>query len=82
MIPDILANAGGVVVSYLEWVQNIQSMTWDEDAVNQTLERVMTRAFDEVWDKSKTNHTTMRTGAYMVALSRIVKAKKIRGVFP
>jgi glutamate dehydrogenase/leucine dehydrogenase len=82
VIPDILANAGGVVVSYLEWVQNIQSMTWDEDAVNQTLERVMTRAFDEVWIKSQTNHTTMRTGAYMVALSRIVKAKKIRGVFP
>ena len=82
VIPDILANAGGVVVSYLEWVQNIQSMTWDEDAVNQTLERVMTRAFDEVWDKSQANHTTMRTGAYMVALSRIVKAKKIRGVFP
>jgi glutamate dehydrogenase/leucine dehydrogenase len=82
VIPDILANAGGVVVSYLEWVHNIQSMTWDEDAVNQTLERVMTRAFDEVWNKSCDNHTTMRTGAYMVALSRIVKAKKIRGVFP
>jgi glutamate dehydrogenase/leucine dehydrogenase len=57
-------------------------MTWDEDAVNQTLERVMTRAFDEVWNKSQDNHTTMRTGAYMVALNRIVKAKKIRGVFP
>ncbi len=82
VIPDILANAGGVVVSYLEWVQNIQSMTWDEDEVNQTLERVMARAFDEVWIKSQTNHTTMRTGAYMVALNRIVKAKKIRGVFP
>jgi len=82
IIPDILANAGGVVVSYLEWVQNIQSMTWDEDEVNKTLERVMARAFDEVWIKSHANHTTMRTGAYMVALSRIVKAKKIRGVFP
>ncbi len=82
VIPDILANAGGVVVSYLEWVQNIQSMTWDEDAVNQTLERVMSRAFDEVWNKSQANHTTMRMGAYMVALNRIVKAKKIRGVFP
>ncbi len=82
IIPDILANAGGVVVSYLEWVQNIQSMTWDEDEVNKTLERVMARAFDEVWIKSQANHTTMRTGAYMVALSRIVKAKKIRGVFP
>ncbi len=82
IIPDILANAGGVVVSYLEWVQNIQSMTWDEDEVNKTLERVMGRAFDEVWIKSQANHTTMRTGAYMVALSRISKAKKIRGVFP
>lgn len=82
VIPDILANAGGVVVSYLEWVQNIQSMTWDEDAVNQTLERVMARAFDEVWNKSQANHTTMRMGAYMVALDRIARAKKIRGVFP
>jgi len=82
IIPDILANAGGVIVSYFEWVQNIQSLTWDEEEVNRTLEKIMIRAFNEVWDISKEKDTTMRMGAYVVALNRIVKAKKIRGVFP
>jgi Glutamate dehydrogenase/leucine dehydrogenase len=82
IVPDILANAGGVVVSYFEWVQNIQSLTWDEEEVNRTLEKIMIRAFNEVWEQSKIGNTTMRMGAYMVALDRIVKAKKIRGVFP
>jgi len=82
VVPDILANAGGVVVSYFEWVQNIQSLMWDEDEVNKTLEKIMIRAFDEVWNKTNENDTTLRMGAYMVALERIVKAKKIRGIFP
>ena len=82
VVPDILANAGGVVVSYFEWVQNIQSLTWDEEEVNRTLEKIMIRAFNEVWTKTIDNDTTMRMGAHMVALDRIVKAKKIRGVFP
>ncbi len=82
VIPDILANAGGVVVSYFEWVQNIQSLTWDEEEVNRTLEKIMIRAFNEVWERAGKNNTTMRIGAYMVAVDRIVKAKKIRGIFP
>lgn len=82
VVPDILANAGGVVVSYFEWVQNIQSLTWDIDEVNRTLEKIMVRAFNEVWEKSMEKNTTMRMGAYIVALDRIVQAKKIRGVFP
>jgi glutamate dehydrogenase (NAD(P)+) len=82
VVPDILANAGGVVVSYFEWVQNIQSLTWDEEEVNRTLEKIMIRAFNEVWAKSVEHDTTLRMGAYMVAIDRIVNAKKIRGIFP
>ena len=81
-MPDILANAGGVIVSYFEWVQNIQALTWDEEEVNRALEKIMIRAFNEVWDKAGEKNTTMRMGAYMVALDRIVKAKSIRGIFP
>lgn len=82
VVPDILANAGGVIVSYFEWVQNIQSLMWDEEEVNRTLEKIMIRAFNEVWDKKLEKNTTMRMGAYMVAINRIVKSKKIRGIFP
>jgi glutamate dehydrogenase (NAD(P)+) len=82
VLPDILANAGGVVVSYFEWVQNIQSLTWDEEEINRTLEKIMIRAFNEVMDKAAEYHTTMRMGANIVAIDRIVKAKNIRGVFP
>ena len=82
VVPDILANAGGVVVSYFEWVQNIQSLTWDFDEVNRTLEKIMIRAFNEVWEKMHIKGSTMRMGAYMVALERLAEAKRIRGIFP
>ncbi|MCK5758460.1 MAG: Glu/Leu/Phe/Val dehydrogenase [Clostridiales bacterium] len=82
VVPDILANAGGVVVSYFEWVQNIQSLTWDFDEVNRTLEKIMIRAFNEVWEKMHVKGSTMRMGAYMVALERLAEAKRIRGIFP
>ena len=82
VVPDILANAGGVVVSYFEWVQNIQSLMWDEDQVNSALEKIMRRAFAEVWDKAHEHNANLRLGANMVALARLVSAKKIRGIFP
>ncbi|NMB96902.1 MAG: Glu/Leu/Phe/Val dehydrogenase [Clostridiaceae bacterium] len=82
VVPDILANAGGVVVSYFEWVQNIQSVLWDEDKINKSLENIMKRTFKEVWDKASEKKTTLRMGAHMLALERLVKAKKLRGIFP
>lgn len=82
VIPDILANAGGVVVSYCEWVQNLQSLNWEESDVNRTLEKVMTRSFDEVYEVYENEKVSMRLAAYMTALLRISKAKKLRGIFP
>lgn len=82
VVPDILANAGGVVVSYFEWVQNIQSVMWDEDEVNRNLEKIMIRSFNEVWDSAKQDNCSLRMGAYMVAMNRLVDARRIRGVFP
>lgn len=82
VVPDILANCGGVVVSYFEWVQNIQSVMWEEDEVNKALKKIMVKAFNEVWDSAEDKKTTLRMGAYMVAINRIVSAKKIRAIFP
>jgi glutamate dehydrogenase (NAD(P)+) len=82
VVPDILANAGGVIVSYFEWVQNIQSLTWDEENINKTLNRLMTGAIEEVYAFAQSKKTTLRTAAYALALQKLVKAKKIRGIFP
>lgn len=79
VVPDILANAGGVVVSYFEWVQNIQSMAWDLEEVNKTLKKIMLKAYNDVDAMAKEKNTTMRMGAYMVAIDRIVTAGKLRG---
>ena len=82
VVPDILANAGGVVVSYFEWVQNIQSITWDMEAINSNLEKIMLRACDEVCDLAHDYGTSLRLGAYISALRRLVAAKNMRGIFP
>lgn len=82
VVPDILANAGGVVVSYFEWVQNLQSFRWEEDYVNNMLARTMERAFEEVWTLAEEKRASLRMGAYMSALQRVVGAKKLRGIFP
>ncbi len=79
VVPDILANAGGVVVSYFEWVQNIQSMAWELDEVNTMLKKVMLKAYNEVSAMSREKNSTMRMGAYMVAINRICTAGKLRG---
>jgi glutamate dehydrogenase (NAD(P)+) len=79
IVPDILSNAGGVVVSYFEWVQNIQSIMWDLDEINRAQEKIMIRAFNSVWDVSCEKKVSLRKGAYIVALKRLTKATEIRG---
>lgn len=81
LVPDILANAGGVVVSYFEWVQNIQELCWSEERVNEELEKIMNTAFREVWDIAKEKDVTLRTGAYLIAVKRVVEARLGRGIF-
>ena len=76
---QILSNAGGVVVSYFEWVQNIQNLTWDLDEVNKMLQKIMLTAFNEVYALSQEKNVTLRMAAYMVAIKRITTAGKLRG---
>jgi glutamate dehydrogenase (NAD(P)+) len=82
VIPDILANAGGVTVSYFEWVQGLQQFFWSERDINLKLKDIMVRAFKEVLDMSKKNEVDMRTGAYMLAVKRVSDAIMKRGIFP
>lgn len=82
VVPDILANAGGVVVSYFEWVQNIQSVSWTEKEVNEKLKNIMDPAFEAVWDIAQKKNATLRTGAYLIAVKRVVEAKKARAIWP
>jgi glutamate dehydrogenase/leucine dehydrogenase len=82
LLPDILANAGGVTVSYFEWVQDLQNFFWEEEAVNKKLEQIMKRAFHEVHDTSRKYRTSMRTAAYILAVGRVAEATLVRGLFP
>ncbi len=79
IIPDILANAGGVIASYFEWVQNIQQFPWDRDTVLQRLEDYLSRAYDTVSDLAKLRHVDLRTAAYELAIQRVSRAIALRG---
>ena len=82
VVPDVLANAGGVIVSYFEWVQDLQAFFWSETEVNQRLEQLMHRAFEVVWDATVKHECDMRLGAYTVGVSRVAEATHIRGIYP
>ena len=80
VLPDILANAGGVTVSYFEWVQNRQYYRWGLNRVRQELDRVLTQAFEEVWQESHERKVSLRTAAYILALQRVYRATQLTGI--
>jgi glutamate dehydrogenase (NAD(P)+) len=79
-IPDILANAGGVTVSYFEWVQNIQQFTWEEERVNTELRKIMIASTQQVYAVAKERNISLRTAAFIIAIERVAEAERLRGV--
>jgi len=82
VVPDILANAGGVTVSYFEWVQDLQRFFWAEHEINNRLESIMTHSYQAVRQKALEQQTNLRIGAYLLAVARVAEATEIRGVYP
>ncbi|MFZ3285446.1 MAG: Glu/Leu/Phe/Val dehydrogenase [Telluria sp.] len=82
IVPDVVANAGGVTVSYFEWVQDFSSFFWSEDEINQRLTRIMCDAFAAVWQISQDKNVSLRTAAFIVGCSRVLHAREMRGLYP
>jgi glutamate dehydrogenase (NAD(P)+) len=79
IVPDVMANAGGVVVSYFEWVQNLQHFRWDEDDVNERLVKIMRKSYGEVSERAKADEVSFRLAAYEIGIERVVGAAQTRG---
>lgn len=82
VVPDVICNAGGVTVSYFEWVQDMASFFWSEVEINERMDKIMTEAMVHVWDKAHDKNCSLRTAAYIVACERILMARKDRGIYP
>ena len=82
VVPDVIANAGGVTVSYFEWVQDFSSFFWTEEEINARLARILVEAFDAVWRMAEEKRTSLRTAAFIVACTRILEARALRGLYP
>jgi glutamate dehydrogenase (NAD(P)+) len=82
IVPDVIANAGGVTVSYFEWVQDFSSFFWTEDEINQRLTRIMRDAFESVWQIAADKKVSLRTAAFIVACTRVLQAREMRGLYP
>ncbi len=82
VVPDVIANAGGVTVSYFEWVQDFSSFFWTEDEINARLERIISGAFSHAWDTAQQLGVTLRTAAFVVACTRVLEAREVRGLYP
>jgi glutamate dehydrogenase (NAD(P)+) len=82
IIPDVLCNAGGVTVSYFEWVQDIQRLTWSERQVNEKLEELMLKAFHQVYDLARNRRLSMRTAALSLGVQKVANEKMRRGLYP
>jgi glutamate dehydrogenase (NAD(P)+) len=82
VVPDVIANAGGVTVSYFEWVQDFSSFFWTEDEINQRLDKILIGAYERIWEAAERHGISLRTAAFAVACERVLAARELRGLYP